>query len=76
MTGPEHIAWSQRRALEYLAVGDTANAVTSMMSDLRKHPDTEHLATGLAALAIGAALSGPDEVRRFIMGFSTNAKTT
>ncbi len=36
----DHLAWCKRRALEYLDSGDVANAVTSMLSDLGKHPET------------------------------------
>lgn len=34
----EHLEWCKVRALEYLP--DTAQAMTSLASDLRKHPDT------------------------------------
>ena len=37
----EHLAWCKRRALEYLDAGDGDQAITSMMSDLNKHPETE-----------------------------------
>jgi Tfp pilus assembly protein PilF len=37
----EHLAWAKQRALEYLDAGDIANAVTSMGSDLGKHPETK-----------------------------------
>ncbi len=39
MTRDEHIAWAKRRAHEYLAAGDVANAVASMISDMNKHPE-------------------------------------
>jgi hypothetical protein len=34
----EHLSWSRDRAREYLDAGDHQNAVTSMLSDLGKHP--------------------------------------
>lgn len=34
-----HLDWCKKRALEYWDRGDLANAVTSMASDLEKHPD-------------------------------------
>ena len=40
-TREEHLQWCKDRALEYLNRGDIKNAVTSMMSDLNKHPETE-----------------------------------
>lgn len=36
----EHLAWCKQRALEYLSAGDIKNAITSMLSDLDKHPET------------------------------------
>lgn len=39
MTREEHLQLAKGRALEYLNAGDIQNAVTSMMSDLSKHPD-------------------------------------
>ena len=40
MTRQEHLDWCKKRAHEHLAVGDIKNAVTSMLSDLNKHPET------------------------------------
>jgi hypothetical protein len=42
MTKDEHLEWCKKRALEYLDAGDPAQAFTSMMSDLRKHPKLEN----------------------------------
>ena len=39
-TAEEHLAWCKKRALEYLDAGELANAFTSMLSDMDKHPDT------------------------------------
>jgi hypothetical protein len=36
----EHLEWCERRALEYVEMGDLKNAYASMASDLRKHPET------------------------------------
>jgi len=51
------MAWCKERANEYLAHGDVSNGVTSMLSDLDKHPETR-LPEGspLAMLVFGAAL--------------------
>ena len=35
----EHLIWAKARAHEYLDRGDNVNAMTSMLSDLQKHPD-------------------------------------
>lgn len=45
MTREEHLAWCKARALEYIERGDVRNGITSMMSDLSKHPETKALAT-------------------------------
>lgn len=38
-TRDEHLEWCKERAFEYVAEGDLLNAVTSMGSDLDKHPE-------------------------------------
>lgn len=72
MTRAKHLAWCKRRAHEYLDRGDIANAVTSMMSDLRKHPETEVSSSGsLGMLAMATIMSGSlADARRFIDGFN------
>lgn len=46
------------------------NAVTSMMSDLDKHPETRINSATLLMLGVFAVNSGdPEQVRRFIEGF-------
>lgn len=67
----EHIAWCKKRALEYLDAGDAKNAMVSMMSDLRKHPDTEkHLGITLGVnLMLGGRLNHA-EMRKWIEGFN------
>jgi hypothetical protein len=42
VTRDEHLAWCKKRALEYVDAGDLTNAVASMGSDLKKHPDTDN----------------------------------
>lgn len=70
MTRDEHMAWCKKRALEYLDKGDVTNAVTSMLSDLRKHPETEGVGAMLGMMGLMAAQSGNmQEARRFIEGF-------
>ena len=59
MTRKEHLEWCKARALEYLDRGDIQNAVTSMMSDLGKHPGTEtSLSTGVAMLFMNTIMTG------------------
>lgn len=67
-----HLAWGKERALEYLDDGDIQNAVTSMLSDLNKHPGTA-LTPGSVLTTLGMmAIRNHDEAaaRRFIMGFN------
>lgn len=70
-TREEHIAWCKQRALEYVDAGDLANAVTSMGSDLQKHPQT-HGASTAVLLRLGMMYydqGDPVAVRRWIEGF-------
>jgi hypothetical protein len=71
-TRQEHLDWCKKRALEYCDRGDAMNALTSMFSDLGKHPETDGhkgIDIGMGMLMIGA-LSTPHEARRFIEGFN------
>lgn len=69
MTRAQHLAWAQARALEYLP-HDPAQAVSSMVSDLGKHPELAALATGPAGrLGQFAAMEGADAVRWWVETF-------
>lgn len=75
MTRAEHLQWCKDRAMEYVNKGDLLNGVTSMMSDLTKHPETAKSADGplamLGLLAAQQAQSGDrDGVVRYIKGFN------
>ena len=73
-TRAEHMQWCKDRAMEYVNNGDLLQAVTSMMSDLEKHPETKSAGTSLAMLGLLAcrqAQSGDkDGVVRYIKGFN------
>ncbi len=70
MTRDEHMAWAKERALEYLDTGDIQNAVTSMLSDLGKHPETQNVGRAMAPVGIFTITQrDPQEARRFIEGF-------
>lgn len=70
MTRQQHLEWCKKRAHEYLARGDVQNAVTSMLSDMNKHPETELKSPTLKMLGMMAIQSGShSEARRFIDGF-------
>jgi hypothetical protein len=70
MTRADHIRWCKMRAREYLRVGDTQNAVTSMLSDLGKHPETRELQDAMGLIGIYTIQRGPEEAARFIEGFA------
>jgi hypothetical protein len=67
LTRQEYLNWCKQKALEHLEQGDTKNALTSMFSNLRKHPETaNHSAIELG----GGHLKTIDEVRKFIEDFN------
>ena len=72
MTRQEHLDWCKKRANEYLARGDVQNGVTSMLSDLTKHPETEVSGKGvLAMLGMQTIMSGDlAAAKRFVDGFN------
>jgi hypothetical protein len=72
MNRQEHLAWCKQRALEYVEAGDLAQALTSMMSDLNKHPETKgHVGIELGVnLSLIGGLSTSRDMRRFIEGFN------
>jgi len=72
MNRTEHLQWAKDRALVYADRGDVANAVASMCSDLRKHPETETHAGGQLMVMMAAAgqFKRPGELRKFIEGFN------
>ena len=69
-TRAEHMRWCKDRALEYVKSGDGQEAMSSMISDLRKHPETS------SSVKIGFMVmtaTNPKDlsaVRRFIEGFN------
>lgn len=68
----EHLAWCKERALEYVERREYANAVASMLSDLRKHPETA-ASGGPAFVMLGidaVRRADPEGVRKFITGFN------
>lgn len=74
-TRAEHLQFCKDRAMEYVNRGDLLEAVTSMMSDLEKHPDTASTPGGvlgmLGIMAAQQAQSGDREaVVRYIKGFN------
>lgn len=66
----EHLTWCKQRALEYVDRGELDNALASLMSDLRKHPQTaDHGAIELGMmLTLAGHLSTVHDMRDFIEG--------
>lgn len=69
-TRQEHMKWCKERALEYCDNGDGAQAIASMLSDLRKHPETAPSAGLGATLMLTVNRGDMASVRRFIEGFN------
>ena len=72
MTRQEHMNWCKQRALKYLDAGDVQEAVTSMLSDLSKHPETK-LPDGSPLNMLGMMTIMEHDragARRFIEGFN------
>ena len=73
MTRAEHLQWAKDRALEYADRGDVTNAMASLGSDLRKHPDTAASVAIVVDLMMPLAIGNferPGELRKFIEGFN------
>lgn len=68
MTREQHIEWCQKRALEYVDLGDLNGAVASFQSDLMKHPETNQHEVVLALMRLRAEghLTSAEDVRKFI----------
>jgi hypothetical protein len=72
ITQDEHIEWCKKRALEYLDAGDVTQAFTSMLSDIRKHPDCKNhpgLEIGVLFMMLPGWIQDREEIRRWIVGF-------
>lgn len=72
-TREEHLKWCKQRAMEYVSTGDYNSAVTSMLSDLGKHPETAKSSDGiLAQMGMMELMRGPtrESITRYIEGFN------
>lgn len=71
MNRAEHLAWAKQRAIDEMEFyGEPQQGLTSLASDLLKHPETrEHPAPQLGLMEmLSGRLSTKDEMRRFIEG--------
>lgn len=72
MNAAEHFAWAKARAMEYVEMGDGGTALSSLISDLRKHEGTAGiLHQDLLMLATqDYMLGGLKAARAFIEGLA------
>lgn len=72
MTRSEHLQWCKDRAIEYIHSGDIQQGITSMMSNLSKHPDTKnHIGIEIAmGLMMIRTLNNRTAAEKFINGFN------
>ena len=66
----EHMEWAKGRANEYLDKGHCVDAVSSFMSDLGKHPETEPLQQMVMMYAMMVRNDDIEGIRRFINDFN------
>ena len=72
MTREEHLAWCKHRAIEYVDRGELHQGISSMFSDLLKHPETAdlvwlHTGQWIDLLELDHLDAG--STRKFINGF-------
>lgn len=67
-TRAQHLEWAKARALEYVELGQLRYALNSLVSDLRKHPETEnHIAIQLGHnLWVQGHLQTSEQMKEFI----------
>lgn len=72
MNRSQHVTWVKQRAMDYANAGDVAGCLSSLQSDLRKHPDThDHAAIELSMmLAFAGHLSTTSELVEFVEGIN------
>ena len=70
MNRADHLQWCKDRANEYLDRHEIADGITSMMSDLGKHPETA-VPPVIGMLGLKAVMDNDLEAaRRFVDGFN------
>jgi hypothetical protein len=72
MDRAEHLQWCKDRAIELLDLGEYANSIALMVSDLGKHPDTQNhpaLNVTIRILIADQPLT-ENKIRKWIEGFN------
>jgi len=74
-TAKQHLDWCVERAMVYANDGDWPNAWASFMSDVDKHPGTEHIRYHeLAAMAMmSGSFNQPKVFEDFISGWAVKS---
>jgi hypothetical protein len=71
VTRAEHLEWCKRRAKAYIEEGQLSDAVTSMVSDLQKHPETEnHPGSQIGMMMMLSGQFTKESITKFIDGFN------
>lgn len=74
MNRADHLQWCKDRAMEYVKSGDLPQAVTSMLSDLSKHPETEASSRGVCAqigfMELTRTPPTRERIEKYINGFN------
>lgn len=72
MDRQQHLEWAKKRAHESLASGGPGEAMASMASDLRNHPELEsHAGIQLGMMLLMSGNMATDhDARKFIDGFN------
>lgn len=73
MTRQEHLRWCKDRAIQEMDhYGDPSKAIISMMSDLRKHPETNNEVTLslCGMMLLGNKIRTRQDAIKFIDGFN------
>ena len=66
MTLAEHVQWARRRAHEYVDRGAIHDAVSSMLSDLRKHEEIPGAAVACCGFVSLALVKDAGSARKWI----------
>lgn len=67
-TRAQHLQWCKDRAMEYVNKGDNAGAISSMLGDLGKHPET--MKSAEVGMMLAMTVRDTESAKRFVLGFN------
>lgn len=72
MDNKKHLQWCKDRAMQYIDRNQVADGITSFMSDMTKHPETEHhpALILMRMMMFTGKLKTSKEAAKFIQGFN------